>query len=509
MRRSLLTSRKLRLETLETRQMLAGGAGRLPPPTPLPHMVALTQPVAVADVLPGQTFVIGKEKFFSATRTKGMLAEINSLPPDGSDRLASNINRVEVWANLKGGTKKDGPRKDGYEEMIGTGYPNWETDCVSITVNRPLWVSQTGVSVEYVATAGNWLDGDTIGMGTEYAVFCDLKGNYVDDGFTTYKGVDPTLHTLNSSCLYLSQQYMDQVGSAVAGQHNVDLLNYYQSWNENVLPGNVTFVASQGDMANIQSFSLWVDTNWDGVSEDCLRAGVTPTNGKLVFNLAGTNAPNGALYKVQGEVADILAEDPRIRMAFDAGGTGITAIDAETGLPLKGFMLNGVGAGQVQLWAEKDMAALYRFVAEAPKIDISLSVSSPIDSTVSLGESFTLLAIRIATSNTDALLSGVGFKLTPLGDGTPLPMPNFEKISVFADGVDLTSMISVTIYKDQIQVDFSSGLVIPGNTFKTLTLKGVVSNECSFRTSVSGAWSSDITTKWGNCNAVGNKVTVE
>lgn len=351
--------RKLRVESLESRQLLAGGGGvRLPPPPPVPHMSVTTLAVPVVDVLPGQTWVIGKDKFAATTRNKGRLAEIDLLPADGSDQLAGNIKRVEVWANLKGGKAKDGPRKDTYETLISTGYPDWQTDVVSLEVSRPLWVSSAGVSVEYLATASQYLNGDTIGIETEQVAFCDLKGNYVDDSFTSYKGVDPVLHTLESKTFGVSEWQTGKFGSALAGQKNVTLLTFSGWWSEGVTPGTVTFTASQGDIANAASYSLAVDYNWDG-DVDAYRPGDLK-DGKLVFTIPQYPDAqyNNAKYEVWGNIADTLASDPHLQLAFDTAG--LTATNTDTGKPLCGVIVNGVGAGQILVYTSASPVFTFR-----------------------------------------------------------------------------------------------------------------------------------------------------
>ena len=354
--RIFLKTRRARFEALEGRELLAGGGFYPPPlpPAPVPHMVVTSLAVPEADVLPGMSFVLSRDKFSAATRNKGMLAEINLLPADGSDQLARNIDWVEAWANLKGGTKKDGPRKDGYETFIGSGSPNRDTDVISLPIYRRLWVSKAGVSVEYVATASQWLDGDAIGVSTEYAAFRDLRGNWVDDGYTTYKDGEPTLHTLESQRLSISQQSTDKYGSALAGQEDVNFTSFYDWWSGS-LSQTVTFTANQGDFANIQSFSL-VATSWQS-GQVRLQSGITPVDGKLVFEIPA-EAPNGAIYEVWGDVANTLADDPHLQLAFDT--SLLSAVNAETGKPLKGIRVNGSGNGQIQIYTAN--APVFSFV---------------------------------------------------------------------------------------------------------------------------------------------------
>ena len=251
-----LQTRRVRFEALEHRQMLAGG-GYVPvlppPPAPVVHMSVTTQVVSVADVLPGTQFVLGKDTFTvtagkNGRVNKGQLFGIDLLPADGSDD-PTNLANVQVWANAKGGNAKDGLLHDGYETLLGTGWPDWSSNSLDIST-KGIWVSGAGLKVEYIATANSYMDGDTIGANTELVTFRDLRGNFVDDGNVVYKGVDPTLHTLESQRLQISQQSGDKYGSALTGQRGVSLFQFGDWWTGTVSQ-TVTFTASQGSLDNI------------------------------------------------------------------------------------------------------------------------------------------------------------------------------------------------------------------------------------------------------------------
>jgi len=509
--KSVLKTRRLGFEGLEKRELLAGGSLPVPPPAPvaMPSVTVKNLAVPVVDILPGATDV-SVSKFAlksNSGREYARLEEVLVIPAWGSEQLSGNMQRFTLRADL------NGKPKDGYETVLATAYADYQTDTVDFMVYKPVWI-RGSKPVQFQITgsvsAWPWSNSADAEIGVEVAqvFFRNLRNEPVPDERVVYAGVDPTLHTLETKTFSVYQQPLDSSSSVLAGQKDVELIEFSSYWSDGVAPDSVTFVAGQGDLSNAQNYSLWVDINWDGALDYCVQASVMPKNGKVVFSFDSN--PSQGLYEVHADIADVLAADPRIQLVFNKDGSGITAKDTETGNALRGVIVNGNGAGQIRLSQYPQFSPVYDILPQSPLVSISLSGSSPMDQTVVQGPvSVTLLTLKVVSAYADAQLSGIGFKLTPVGDGVPLPMPNFEKISVFADGVDLTSMASIIVREDQIDVEFLPGLVIPGNTFKTITLKGVVSNECSFRASVSGAWSSDITTRWGNCNAVGNKITVE
>lgn len=507
--KSVLTMRLARFEALERRELLAGGGGGSGVvPVPVPSVTFTNRSVPVLNILPGATdqlvadFTL-KGNGRANSKDYARPEEIIVIPAWGSEPLAWNTTFFTLRADL------DGKAKNGCETVLSTASVNYETDIVDFLVYRPVWVrANKAMHFQITANFNSWLSGEPgdaqIGFEVAQVLFRDLRNNPVPDERVTYKGPDPKLHNLENQTLYISQKQMNPEGVIVAGQKGVNLLQFASWHSEGVVPGSMTFVASQGSLSNIQSFSLWVDKNWDGQMDDCLIAGVCPQDGKVVFDFSGTESFDGAQYEVRGDIADVLSADPVIQLALSKS---ITATVSETGKGLKGVRWNGDGAGQVQVWAWPEYATLYNILAQCPLVDIAKSANSPQDQIVVKGQSVTLLAIKVTSSFESADLGGFGFVISPIDGAAPV----LANLKLFADGVDITSSVSFVFSTDgaKIEVTFNPRFTVLANSWNEFSLKGEIasSGPYSFNVRMSGIWVACIA-KFGDWSAEGNKISV-
>ena len=350
--RKVLKTRRMGFEALEDRQMLAGGV--------LAQVV--NQPVPVLDILPGgQNKVLAELKISTIGRQYARLTEVLAVPATNSEPLAWNTQTFVLRADLNGKTK------DGCEAIIAKARADYETDLVDFNVSRAVWVRPKAVlKVQIVASFnGYYLSGDTIGVEAAEVSFRDLRNNPIPDERVAYRGVDPTLHTMENKMFSISQSMMDSAGTVLVGQEDVKLVQFNSWWSEAVAPGSVTFVAGQGNLANATNYSLLADYNWDGTWDSRIESAVVSSDGRLTFSFAKEDAShNSALYEVHADIADALPTDPRIQLVFTKDGSGLTATNMETNKLLRGVQFNGTGEGQIRLWQSPQYSTAYAIVKD-------------------------------------------------------------------------------------------------------------------------------------------------
>lgn len=137
--------------------------------------------------------------------------------------------------------------------------------------------------------------------------------------------------------------------TAVKNSKNVNLLRFEARAGEaeDVLLTKSSFESASGSLNNGQNYTLWVDTDGDGVVETILQEGVASISNSVVFNdLAGGGyvipAEETVIFEVHANIAASLTNDD-ILIAFDTGSTSfIEAEQADDGSSLSGIKLNGV-----------------------------------------------------------------------------------------------------------------------------------------------------------------------
>ena len=333
------------LETLEDRFLLSGTTTPRIAPVPLPTVQVTNLAMKVGDFLPGAVNKPVAE--FSAKtigRTYARLNEMLFIPAYGSEQLSQNVWQFLLKADLNGRSH------DGCEATIGYGYSDWQTDVVDINLYRQVWIRPLyPLRLELTANFSRYMSGDTIGVELAQAVFSDLRGQPVPDYQVQYRGVEPVLHKMEFRMLSVSQQPTGNSSTAVsAGQKDVDLLEFY-AWSNVEFSASVAFVATEGSLQNAENYRI-VRKSFDGTPDYVVQG--TLIDNKLVFDFGGSTWQGGS-WKLLADIksADQLPADPRLKLSFLSDSSGISATDLETGGLLRGFSLNGVGEGQIQLWA--------------------------------------------------------------------------------------------------------------------------------------------------------------
>jgi len=164
-------NRRLGVESLESREMLAGSPiVVVPPPVTNGVNIATTvaeQSVPKLDLVPGvQNAVV--EKYFITT-AKGSyvaLADMVFAPLGAESAGSGNFSLVQL----------DGKS----QKFIGSCQTDWTTGITVATTWQPVWVSSAGITVELVLNNSGWFSGGTLGFGLAQADFMDVHGTSVN-----------------------------------------------------------------------------------------------------------------------------------------------------------------------------------------------------------------------------------------------------------------------------------------------------------------------------------------
>jgi hypothetical protein len=149
--------------------------------------------------------------------------------------------------------------------------------------------------------------------------------------------VQTSVQCQSSARLTVSVQSGDPEGSAFRGQKNVLLMRFFvlgDQSRDTVFTG-ARFAAEEGDVLNAQSYSLFVDMDYNGTAETRLKTGVIPSNGVVVFrDLPGGGQIIGAGRTMTMELRADIALSPvsgSLRAGFDTASTGYITAEASDG----------------------------------------------------------------------------------------------------------------------------------------------------------------------------------
>jgi hypothetical protein len=365
-----LSSRKLFFETLEQRQMLAGGALPLAihAPVPEPYLCVSNNRVPVLDILPGATNKLVADMSLSVrpgTNQYGRLDEMMFLSAVGSEPLSQNTAQF----TLKNGST-----------VIGIGSADPQTDLLDIDVNTATWVRPNMVThVQLYANFASWgFTGTTFGVTPVFAGFMDLRGSPVIDTNVSYAGVSPILHTLENSMFNVSQNPMLPYGSVNAGDKNVTFLKF-NAWTTNASADSMTFVTSAGNLGDASNYVLlYTPNSYNGIPSTTTSIPGTVVNNKLVFNFAPSMAVSDGSYELHGDVSATPAAKI-LQLEFQTFGTPITAHNVVTGKALKGISVSNPNGSsstnpdgqQIQLYFNASYSTDYNIVTKPAELVIN------------------------------------------------------------------------------------------------------------------------------------------
>ncbi len=390
--------RKLRVECLEGRQMLAGGGlpidallaqiaqlqaqlsvlsqpAQAPAAPTAPSFTFVNKPVKKLDaILPSSTNVLLADFTLRANnRAYGRLEELLVLPADGSEQLAGNVSRLVLKLD------RNGKVKDGCEATVAIASPNWDDDVVDLRLNRAVWVRNTSaMHFQIYADFNGYLSGSAIGVEVAQACFRDLRKQPVSDERVTYIGVNPVLHTMDNARVQISQEQMLPFGSVQQGDKDVTLFKY-STWTNNAVVDTISFSPRRSPLSCATNYVLKYDTNWDGVFDGFVPgtvSGVFP-NDKVTFNMS--SIPSNGTFEVHADFTSSLPAGSVTVMQLAIYGPGISGHNAETGKPLQGVSVNGNKTpSQINLYTNIKGVTEYNIVT--PPVELVVQEAAPDES---------------------------------------------------------------------------------------------------------------------------------
>ncbi len=340
---------RLCVQRFEERICLSSAVLPSAPVLPPALVSVMETPMPVQDILPGATNVpIAKFQVTDLTHASMRLSELFLVPAAKSQALNQNIQQLAL-EQVVGKTKT----------IVGYASPDWNTDVVDFQLFNPAWTTpQAPACFEIDVTRFyGFLSGPKIGAFIAEADFRDIRNNLIPDSQVQYAGV-PVLHTMENHMLGFYQTPMvSETATVHAGQKSVTLAQFYVFSNTDI-SGDLVFSASQGSLQNAENYYL-VATTWDGLQQYSIKGVLKGTTVTFSYHVPGNQ--NSLILSVKADIkaGANTAYDPRLKVYL----SGITATDLSTKKMLAGLMLNGIGAGQLQMGLDPKYATSYSIVA--------------------------------------------------------------------------------------------------------------------------------------------------
>ncbi len=463
------------LEVLEALELLSGL-----PFASIPVIETMDQEIHT--ILPGaQHQVLGRYQISTTGRSPALLIDM-SLIPVGDALLAQNVGGVDLWVDSNC-IPGDGPRGDGYETWAGSSLINRDTDVVSIPLYRPVWAKAIPLKMELLANFHQCLSGTNLGLYIAEANFTTLHGDHVAPEQVLYRGVEPVLQLLETRVTQFYQLPMENFLTTIRpGQKNAELLRFV-GWANTQVSASVAFTAAQGNLRDIENPRL-VHTNVLGQQDVSMPGTLTGT--KLTFTFPMPAYQNG-FWSVMADIksADQLGDDTHFQLKFAPDSNRYPVIDLESGQRQVGFIFNGIGVGQVQLWAETTRATAYRF--EITSFPTITDMPPPLGqgALLSAGGTVTLYEVKVAADPIGPIaIKQLIFSVSAIG-GT---LGNFQ---FFRGNIDITNSVQILYGNDLAVVTFNQEERISAGSSYDYTLKAKASGFHASST-ISGSVSSEL-----------------
>lgn len=144
--------------------------------------------------------------------------------------------------------------------------------------------------------------------------------------------------------------------TAVENSKNINLIRFEARASEaaDILITDLIFeAATSSSLVNAQNYSVWVDTNDDGVVDTILQKGVAAQSGQVSFDKmtgGGYVIPKqkSVTFEVHGDIsASLIGTTPVIALRFDTGSTFIQAEQVNDGSSLSGIQAKDPANGTI------------------------------------------------------------------------------------------------------------------------------------------------------------------
>lgn len=169
----------------------------------------------------------------------------------------------------------------------------------------------------------------------------DRIGDYRPGGTIT-----GNFQEIKSAGLTVTGKATATTDTAVENAKNVNLIRFEARASEaaDILITDFIFEAATGfSLVNAQNYSVWVDTNDDGVVDTILQKGVAAQSGQISFDKmtgGGYVIPKqkSVTFEVHGDIsASLIGTNPVLALRFDTGATFISAEQVNDGSSLNGI----------------------------------------------------------------------------------------------------------------------------------------------------------------------------
>lgn len=167
--------------------------------------------------------------------------------------------------------------------------------------------------------------------------------------------VSGNFQEIKSAGLTITGKATASTDTTVENAKNVSLLRFEARASEaaDILITDLTFesvVSTTNALLNANNYTIWVDTNDDGVVDTILQKGVASQSSQVTFDKmtgGGYVVPKqkSVTFEVHADIAGSLTTTaPQLRIQFDTGATFIQAEQVNDGTSLSGIGVKGPGS---------------------------------------------------------------------------------------------------------------------------------------------------------------------
>ncbi len=270
---------------------------------------------------------------------------------------------------------------------------------------------------------------------------------------STVSASNPDPNTLNNSAtlqtpvtcppptqdeLFITQKATVTTDTAVASQKNISFLRFEaRTDNEAILTTDFVFSAAQGSLQNAGNYTLWVDTNNDGIVDTILQNGVSSVSGLVTFDAltAGgyvVSVGQSVVFEVHGDVASSLASNTLQLKFATTNSSYIGAERFSNGTVLSGIKTDGTCATTCETTVTTTAATVWSFVSQG---DLFVTQSSTPERNHqllggTLGDS--ILRLQMHAENEDIDVTNLVF--TPTGTEATVFSTNVSRLEIYPVG---------------------------------------------------------------------------
>lgn len=239
--------------------------------------------------------------------------------------------------------------------------------------------------------------------------------------------------------------------TAVKNSKNVNLLRFEARAGEaeDILFTQAIFTSQSGSLQNAQNYTLWFDSDGDGVVDTIAQKGVSVQGGNVTFNnLTGGGvllpAEESVLFEVHGDIASSLTNDDLLIRFAHTASNYVEAEEADNGSSLSGIVTTGTysaactSGSSCEITVSTTASKLYSLVNQG---DLFVTLdSTPTRSRQLLGGTLgdTILRLQFRAQNED--IDVTSLQLTSSGSTAT----SVDRLELYKDGAT-TAFATATI----------------------------------------------------------------